>query len=77
MLGDIQDWCISRQLWWGHPIPAWRDINATDERWIVAENVDEAHALVKTLYQSSHLELVQVSACTVVFVDHSLGSGRT
>jgi valyl-tRNA synthetase len=22
-LGDIQDWCISRQLWWGHRIPAW------------------------------------------------------
>ena len=22
-LGDIQDWCISRQLWWGHQIPAW------------------------------------------------------
>jgi len=24
---DIQDWCISRQLWWGHRIPAWYDNN--------------------------------------------------
>ncbi|MBQ4788871.1 valine--tRNA ligase [Pectobacterium versatile] len=24
---DIQDWCISRQLWWGHRIPAWYDTN--------------------------------------------------
>ncbi|WP_053980179.1 valine--tRNA ligase [Marinagarivorans algicola] len=24
---DIQDWCISRQLWWGHRIPAWYDHN--------------------------------------------------
>ena len=24
-LGNIQDWCISRQLWWGHRIPAWYD----------------------------------------------------
>ncbi len=24
-LEDIQDWCISRQLWWGHRIPAWYD----------------------------------------------------
>jgi valyl-tRNA synthetase len=22
-LENIQDWCISRQLWWGHQIPAW------------------------------------------------------
>ena len=22
---DIQDWCVSRQLWWGHRIPAWYD----------------------------------------------------
>jgi valyl-tRNA synthetase len=25
-LSDIQDWCISRQLWWGHRIPAYRVI---------------------------------------------------
>jgi len=26
---DIQDWCISRQLWWGHRIPAWYDSNGS------------------------------------------------
>ena len=26
-LNNIQDWCISRQLWWGHQIPAWYDAN--------------------------------------------------
>ena len=26
-LENIQDWCISRQLWWGHRIPAWYDIH--------------------------------------------------
>ncbi|MFJ5430586.1 valine--tRNA ligase [Pectobacterium actinidiae] len=26
---DIQDWCISRQLWWGHRIPAWYDANGS------------------------------------------------
>ena len=35
-MGNIQDWCISRQLWWGHQIPAWYDEDgkvyvATDE----------------------------------------------
>ena len=36
-MNDIQDWCISRQLWWGHRIPAWYDDDgniyvAEDER---------------------------------------------
>ncbi|WP_022968485.1 valine--tRNA ligase [Arenimonas oryziterrae] len=26
-MSNIQDWCISRQLWWGHQIPAWYDAN--------------------------------------------------
>lgn len=31
-LENIQDWCISRQLWWGHRIPAWfRDVPGTSE----------------------------------------------
>jgi len=38
-LGNIQDWCISRQLWWGHQIPAWY---AEDGRIVVARNEAEA-----------------------------------
>ncbi|MGC4060034.1 MAG: valine--tRNA ligase [Aquabacterium sp.] len=36
---NIQDWCISRQLWWGHRIPAWY---GTDGELFVARNEDEA-----------------------------------
>ena len=40
---DIQDWCISRQLWWGHRIPAWYDDNGNvyvgrDEAEVRAQN---------------------------------------
>ena len=40
-LNNIQDWCISRQLWWGHQIPAWYD---EDGRVYVARNQAEAEA---------------------------------
>ncbi|MBD8216094.1 valine--tRNA ligase [Erwinia persicina] len=38
---DIQDWCISRQLWWGHRIPAWYD---AEGNVYVARNEAEARA---------------------------------
>jgi valyl-tRNA synthetase len=38
----IKDWCISRQLWWGHRIPAWYD---PDGRWYVARSEAEARAV--------------------------------
>jgi len=42
-MNNIQDWCISRQLWWGHRIPAWYDDNgnvyvAESEARVRAEN---------------------------------------
>ena len=40
-MNNIQDWCISRQLWWGHQIPAWYD---EDGHVIVARNEAEAQA---------------------------------
>ncbi len=38
---DIQDWCISRQLWWGHRIPAWYDANG---KVYVGRNEDEVRS---------------------------------
>ena len=38
-LNNIQDWCISRQLWWGHRIPAWYGPNG---EVVVARNEEEA-----------------------------------
>ncbi|MBQ2339884.1 MAG: valine--tRNA ligase, partial [Bacteroidaceae bacterium] len=43
-LENIKDWCISRQLWWGHRIPAWY---LPKGGFVVAENAEEALALAK------------------------------
>ncbi len=40
-MNNIQDWCISRQLWWGHQIPAWYD---EDGRVYVARSLEQAQA---------------------------------
>ena len=40
-MNNIQDWCISRQLWWGHQIPAWYD---EDGRVYVARSESDAQA---------------------------------
>ena len=40
-MNNITDWCISRQLWWGHQIPAWYD---EDGQVYVARNEEEAQA---------------------------------
>ena len=46
-MNNIQPWCISRQLWWGHRIPAWY----TDEgEVIVAKSEDEAKIIAKEKY---------------------------
>jgi valyl-tRNA synthetase len=38
---NIKDWCISRQLWWGHQIPAWYFGSGSDE-YVVAKTIEEA-----------------------------------
>ncbi|MES2702614.1 MAG: valine--tRNA ligase [Bacteroidota bacterium] len=44
-MGNIKDWCISRQLWWGQRIPAWYD---AEGGLYVAHNEAEAHEKYKT-----------------------------
>ncbi|MBL8443344.1 MAG: valine--tRNA ligase [Zoogloeaceae bacterium] len=52
-LNNIQDWCISRQLWWGHQIPAWYGDNG--QLW-VAHDEAEARALAKAAGYDGKLE---------------------
>ncbi len=50
-LVNIQDWCISRQLWWGHRIPAYYYTDPTDgqEKFVVAETAELALEKAKAL----------------------------
>jgi valyl-tRNA synthetase len=41
-LTDIHDWCISRQLWWGHRIPVWYVGESGESEFVVARNEEEA-----------------------------------
>lgn len=41
-LEDIHDWCVSRQLWWGHRIPVWYIGETGEKNYVVARNEDEA-----------------------------------
>jgi valyl-tRNA synthetase len=58
-LTNLRDWCISRQLWWGHQIPAWYVVSETDGKiadntpFIVAENEGTAWAKAREQYGPS------------------------
>jgi valyl-tRNA synthetase len=57
---NIKDWCISRQLWWGHRIPAWYD---EEGRYVVAENEIEAKELFNIQYSIGNAKLKQDEDC--------------
>ena len=52
---NIQPWCVSRQLWWGHQIPVWY---GPDGHYFVEENVGLAQAEADKYY-GKHVELTQ------------------
>ena len=54
-LENIQDWCISRQLWWGHRIPAYY-YNENDD-YVVAENAEKALELAREKSSNANLQL--------------------
>eukprot|EP00898_Chlorokybus_atmophyticus_P004926 jgi/Chlat1/5434/Chrsp36S05441 len=51
-LENIKDWCVSRQLWWGHRIPAWyaSGDNVPAGAYIVARNEEEAQSKARDMY---------------------------
>ena len=53
-LENIQDWCISRQLWWGHRIPAYY---YGEEQFVVAETAEEALELARKESGNANLQL--------------------
>ncbi len=55
-MNDIEPWCISRQIWWGHRIPAWYDKN---NNVFVAENKRDALNLAKKKNKNKKIELTQ------------------
>lgn len=57
---NIKDWCISRQLWWGHRIPAWYDQQGN---MVVAMNEDEAQTLYKSKFGEPKETLRQDEDC--------------
>jgi valyl-tRNA synthetase len=67
-LENIRDWCISRQLWWGHRVPAWYVTLADDElkelgvykdHWVVARSEEEAKAEAARLYGGKQYTILQ------------------
>lgn len=53
---NVHDWCISRQLWWGHQIPAWYYGQGMED-FVVANNAEEALQMAQTKTGNSSLTL--------------------
>ncbi|MBP8114523.1 MAG: valine--tRNA ligase [Chitinophagaceae bacterium] len=57
---NIKDWCISRQLWWGHRIPAWYD---SEGRFVVAATEEEAKKMFNEQFSIADADLKQDEDC--------------
>jgi len=47
----IKDWCISRQLWWGHRIPVYYTVGSQKSQYVAARSIEEATEALRTKYE--------------------------
>jgi valyl-tRNA synthetase len=80
-MGNIQDWCISRQLWWGHQIPVWRPSERTLAN---PESTDAAFIYAKQLEDSDRPDVIvrfqksgeSIGRIEGIIIEICLGSGH-
>jgi valyl-tRNA synthetase len=80
-LDNIKDWCVSRQLWWGHQIPAWfatkkgesleKNDMANNDRWVVARSAEVGNRMKAC----THF-FVAVLRLTILYLAGSSREGR-
>jgi valyl-tRNA synthetase len=67
-LENIRDWCVSRQLWWGHRVPAWyvtlkgdelKELGAYNDHWVVARTEEEARTEASRIFSCKEFQLAQ------------------
>ncbi|KAK0759195.1 hypothetical protein N5P37_008077 [Trichoderma harzianum] len=64
-MANINDWCISRQLWWGHQCPVYRvrfegeDDQDTDDRWFAGRTQEEAFVKAQKAWPDKKFELIR------------------
>ncbi|WP_397472089.1 valine--tRNA ligase, partial [Rheinheimera sp.] len=70
---DIQDWCISRQLWWGHRIPAWYDENGKVYVGRTEAEVRSKHQLADSVKLSQDNDVLDTWFSSALWTFSTLG----
>ncbi|XP_052186097.1 valine--tRNA ligase, mitochondrial 1 [Diospyros lotus] len=67
-LENIRDWCVSRQLWWGHRVPAWyvtleddelKEIGVYNNHWVVATKEEDAQTEASRIFAGKNFKMSQ------------------
>ena len=72
-MGNIQDWCISRQLWWGHRIPAWYDASGKPYVGRSEDEVRASYALAADVVLTRDSDVLETWFSSALWSHSTLG----